>query len=277
MSYEGRASASDAQDVARTARQWPIYGRTSQPSYGSTGTCRITNVRVRAVAEFLLPDVQWLAPAAESGVPQRHRLWLLAIITPLVVGPIWCACLSWLPAPLGTLNGLILVAMLGMATVTDLRQRKIYNWTTYPAWGWALFLNVISGPSLLIGTVGLRDSLAGSAICFGWVFCAFVCSRGGAGDVKLAAAMGALLGCECGVLAVAFGYVVAGASILTVRILADGLGAFMRTEFQRARAIAFPNWFVPPPVDRRADWHGAIPLAPFFGVGTILALLWTNL
>ncbi len=182
-----------------------------------------------------------------------------------------------MPAQLGTLNGLVLIALLCASSVTDLRQRKIYNWTTYPAWGWALVLNSVSGSSASLGAVGLRDSLAGAALCFGCVFCAYLASRGGAGDVKLAASMAALLGWEQGILAVAFGYVVAAAAITTERIAVEGMGRCLRTVIRQLVTIVFPAGVLLPPREKPMIWQGSIPLAPFFSSGAILALLWKYL
>lgn len=83
-----------------------------------------------------------------------------------------------------------------VAAVTDLRSRRIPNWLTFPAIGIGLVLNTII-PALSQGLGGLKLGLLSSVvgcllllICFGlFGFLRFV----GFGDVKLMAAVGALV------------------------------------------------------------------------------------
>ena len=75
------------------------------------------------------------------------------------------------------------------AGVTDLRWRRIPNWLTYPAAPLAIALHAIAG-----GWPEAKVSLEGFGIAFA-VFLVFFLLRGlGGGDLKLAAALGALVG-----------------------------------------------------------------------------------
>jgi prepilin peptidase CpaA len=100
---------------------------------------------------------------------------------------------------------LVLVGLLLVASITDVRWRRVYNWTTYPGilvgvaangvatvWG----LDLASAWNRVLGCIGLYDSVAG---CVGCGFIMLVCyvffpGGVGGGDVKLLAMMGAFLG-----------------------------------------------------------------------------------
>lgn len=99
----------------------------------------------------------------------------------------------------------VLAGLLVAATSTDVRRRKVYNWTTYPgallallanglatAWG----LDLESPLNSRLGLVGLHESLAGCAVCGFIMLVCYVFFPGGVGggDVKLLAMMGAFLG-----------------------------------------------------------------------------------
>jgi prepilin peptidase CpaA len=75
------------------------------------------------------------------------------------------------------------------AAITDVRDRRISNWLTYPAMvaGLLLQLAVHGWPGLLLGIGGF--------LLFGGLFLVFHLVRAmGAGDVKLAAALGCIIG-----------------------------------------------------------------------------------
>jgi len=87
----------------------------------------------------------------------------------------------------------LLVAVL-IATVTDLRSRRIPNWLTVSALLLGFALNaLIAYPSPL---EGIWLSLKGFAIAFGLNLVMYMLHMTGAGDVKLLAAVGAMVGCS---------------------------------------------------------------------------------
>lgn len=94
---------------------------------------------------------------------------------------------------MGPLAWLLWIA-LGIAVVTDWRERKIYNWLTFPAFALALGLRMVGygfdGP----GT--LSEGLLGAAIGFVPFFALAWKGGMGMGDVKLVAVVGACLGWE---------------------------------------------------------------------------------
>ena len=83
----------------------------------------------------------------------------------------------------------IALAVAAIAAVTDVQRRRIPNWLTYPAVVLGVMLR-----GLLLGWKGMGSALAGCLLA-GGVFLLFYLVRAmGAGDVKLAAAIGSLLG-----------------------------------------------------------------------------------
>ena len=87
-------------------------------------------------------------------------------------------------------NSQLLVTLIVLAAaVTDLRSRRIPNWLTFSGCGAGVLLNWISA-----GPAGLRTSLCGLLLGF-CLYSLLYCLRAmGAGDVKLMAAVGAIVG-----------------------------------------------------------------------------------
>lgn len=123
----------------------------------------------------------------------------------------------------------ILIALLLVSAITDVRQNKIFNWTTYPGILIALLLNAFAAlwgeesASTVpwLGAVGLSQSLGGLLACGGLMLVCFVFFRIGGGDVKLMAMIGAYLGVELGIEALLWTFVLAaglGLIILVWRV-----------------------------------------------------------
>ena len=84
----------------------------------------------------------------------------------------------------------ILVAVIVLAAAaTDLRSRRIPNWLTLSGVCAGILLNWF-----LYATLGLRNSLTGMLLGFGVYFVLYCLRAMGAGDVKLMAAVGAIVG-----------------------------------------------------------------------------------
>src|SRR6476469_8821243 len=155
-------------------------------------------------------------------------LWIVALLLPLVVGPIWCIVWQGHIGWLGTLAGFVLFATLITSAITDFNYNRIYNWATYSAFLWAIVINIVATTTARydettppsaesVGVIGLRSlggigigyCLAGAAVCFIITLFAYDLSARGAADVKLATVVGAFLGFYGGIFAIAYSYIIA--------------------------------------------------------------------
>src|ERR1700686_1387531 len=85
---------------------------------------------------------------------------------------------------------MVLIVLLLAAAVFDVAYRRIPNWLTVTGVLLGVALNAIIGPP----EAGLLFSLAGLAVGFGVYAALYALRAMGAGDVKLMAAVGALVG-----------------------------------------------------------------------------------
>jgi prepilin signal peptidase PulO-like enzyme (type II secretory pathway) len=205
----------------------------------------------------------------------RRTAWCAALSIPLVLGPIWVCLVSPISATLaGTLGGFILAILLCVSSYTDFRWHRIPNWATYPAMLWALVLNAIPG-SLFdrLGGIGLSASLSGMMVCFGVMLLVYRVAGGGAGDVKLAAAVGALLGLQRGLVAIFWCYVLAATIGLIVAAWRVGPLRLAMLLLRQLGATLAPAWVAPPSDTDREILVAPVPLGLFFALGTLMSLL----
>lgn len=166
------------------------------------------------------------------------------------------------------LHHIILAAILLVATVTDLRSRRIPNWLTFPAMLLALCLHGATQ-----GWDGFLFSLSGLGLGLGVMLIPFVFGVMGAGDVKLMAAAGAFLGAAGVLKAFLFTSIAGGAYALivlaikpsllvaTLRNIRDTFGVFMATK----------QFSYTP-----AEGYGRLPKLAYgaaIAVGTVLSIL----
>lgn len=109
-----------------------------------------------------------------------------------------------------------LLGILAVALATDLAERKIFNWLTFPAIALGLGLNVWA-----YGLPGLQGSLLGLAVGAAVFVLGFLVGGMGAGDVKLMAAVGAWLGWPASMAAVLY-VTMLGGVIALVAAAANG-------------------------------------------------------
>jgi len=183
--------------------------------------------------------------------------------------------------------GPVLVLLL-VSTGTDLWRHLIFNWITYPAFGLALFtagVNDIAGGWVagtedgterrpLLGTVSFLDSLFGAVACFALLWVGYSLSRRrGAGDVKLATALGAWLGVRMGLSLVLHTYALAGVAVVVWLVLTVGPVRIGRFMLRWIGALILPRAVKPPAVADLPQVQKGVPMAPFFLAGTVLAVL----
>jgi prepilin peptidase CpaA len=232
------------------------------------------------------------AGEATLSMPMTKRTcWMYALALPLLAGPFWCLAWSFANHWLGSLSGLVLLAALATCTVTDVGRHRIYNWCTYSAFLWAILINIVAslwsapgeplvsgmgtalvGPTWL-GGVGIGQSVGGAALCFLITLAGYYMSGRGAGDVKLAAALGALMGVHHGVFAVAYSYIVAAVAIIIWSIWANGPLAIVKACLRTIGTFLGPWWPFPPSTSDRSLLLRPIPLGPYFAIGTLLVVL----
>lgn len=190
--------------------------------------------------------VAWLAPAL-----------LLALGRLVGFGPAgapWANPCSWL-----------VILLLLVVSATDLANRRIPNWATYTAMAWGLLAQGVlafSGQNPQTHRFGfppLAEALLGFLIGFLVFLVLYAVMGGGAGDVKLAGALGLFLG------PAALGEVLFNTILLAG--LVGGLWVFKKI-------------LVPTP-ETSLDWRGRarealrgkLPMAPLFLAG--LLIHWT--
>jgi prepilin peptidase CpaA len=220
------------------------------------------------------------APAVSA---RRQALrWAAALVGWPAAAAAWgWAVGRWLPdQPLGTCAAGAVLALLAVCTVTDLARHKIYNWATYTAALWALVLNACfpwgspDGGAFRPGAVGLLGSLAGAAVIFVVMLIVFRLSGPrGAGDVKLAAALGAWLGLERGLAALIYTYIAAGVFLLCWVLWTEGPVKVATTLGRRLGSLVAPRYVSPPSAEQRLLLQKPVPMAAFFTAGTLAALL----
>lgn len=248
-----------------------------------------TNDLFTATEPAPAPVFGWAAP--------KTRPWRTAWLLPLLVAVPWLVLMRGVGTTTfyAGLAGMLFCLLGTTATITDLLWRRIYNWATYPAIVWLLGLQLVvavvpepvtvADPSFrawsaasesvaqtiptLFALPALGDSIVGLVLGFGVMFVLYSIFGGGAGDLKLMTAYGALLGANQVLMTLAFGYILAGVVagcyllwVIGVRGMMVGIAHFMGL-LPRDYEVD-PAW--------KATLAKRMPMAPFFTVGAIIAL-----
>ena len=148
----------------------------------------------------------------------------------------------------------VAVAVASLAALLDLRTRRIPNWLTGAAFVGGIVLN-----SWLAGPAGAGAAVLGAALGLGLLLPFYVLRAMGAGDVKLLAALGALLAPH-GVAAVAvYGALVGGGMSLLVLALRGRLIVLARQALVLQR--------MPPPSGLTTPYGVAIAAGVYLSFG----------
>lgn len=157
----------------------------------------------------------------------------------------------------------IIFFLLLLATaVTDFVYKKIYNFITLPAIALGLIGNSVFG-----GWDGLKFSLLGLLIGSGVFFLIFIFGGMGGGDVKLMAAIGALMGSPFIVGAVFYSILVGGLLAIILMIWKGTLWSSLKNIFRSLYTSLVPG------LER-------VPLKPEnslpvpYGMAIVLGSLW---
>ena len=157
----------------------------------------------------------------------------------------------------------ILAAATGLAAVIDLRTRRIPNVLTG-----SLTVVGLGLAAAQLGTVGIGGAVVGFLLGFAFMLPGNVFGATGAGDVKLFAAAGALLGPSTTVRAFAFTAIAGGVLALVVALRRRRLA---HTISMTARLVTRDKSVVPaiesPAVDNRFAY------APAIAIGVVMAAL----
>lgn len=155
-------------------------------------------------------------------------------------------------------------AVLGLVLVVcvcfDLKERRIPNWITVPGLAAGLALHTWLG-----GTGGLVNALAGAAFGAAVMAIPFSLSWVGGGDLKLLAAIGALMGATFTMTALLFGLAAGG-------LMALGWLAFTGN-LARSLRYLFLVW-LPMPRVKPAALSSPIPFGPALALGVLVAMFW---
>lgn len=155
------------------------------------------------------------------------------------------------------ITGAVLLGFLIAATVTDIRENKIYNWTTYPGMVAGLLLNGWFG-----GWAGVEQSAAGFFLCGGVMVICFVLFNVGGGDVKLIAMMGAFLGLENGIEAMLWTFILGSLLGIAMLIARFGVVHLLRKSWEHLRLVWRAKGWIPPTEAERQPLQRWLFLAP---------------
>lgn len=179
------------------------------------------------------------------------------------------------------LAGLLpLLAILAAAVVADLRERRIPNPLVLAGivTGFLLHSLLPEGNGFLAkwpGSLGFLGSLQGLAIGAGAMFPLYFLRAMGAGDVKLMAAIGAILGPDDIVPVVMCTFIAGGMVSLLVAVAGGSTGQLFRNVHYMVQ-MTFLKTALPgrPGVEPPLQSVGSAPYAVAVALGTLGGLLW---
>lgn len=161
--------------------------------------------------------------------------------------------------------GAILVALAAVIIYTDVRYRRIPNVAVLAALVVGLAANTVAA-----GAHGLASSLGGAALAFGLMFLLHVFGQMGAGDVKLFAAVGAVVGAPL-VLPAFFVVMLTGCLLALLTMLRAGTARKTILGVLQFFASLLMGW-ERPRFDVPADRRQTIPYGVAITLGSLISL-----
>jgi Flp pilus assembly protein protease CpaA len=224
-----------------------------------------------------------------AAASSRDRLWAIAFVFP---GAVWlllqCAGAATGRSLWGTAL-VTLVVLVAVCAFTDTRWHKIPNWATYPAIAWALAVggavsyfgrvaqnNEVTPSFELLPSalpVSFGEAAVGAATCFLVMLAVHTVSGGGAGDVKLATAIGSIVGLKLGVLTICYAFVLAGVAALTIVIWSMGPSAVAKMLVRWIGNRMLPMVVASPDPAETQVLNRPLPLGVFFALATLMMLV----
>jgi len=163
------------------------------------------------------------------------------------------------------INFSLLILLAAVITYYDVRYRRIPNRLVLAALVSGLAVNAVFG-----GWSGMRASVVGCAVAFGLMLIMHVFGAMGAGDVKLFAAIGAIIGAHL-VLSTFSVVIITGAVLAVFSMLRAGTS---RVTMQRVLLILaglLPGWKIPR-FPAPADRSQTIPYGVAIALGSLISL-----
>lgn len=165
-----------------------------------------------------------------------------------------------------------LFIILGFATYTDLKSRKVYNKLTYPSLGIGLFCH-----TLALGWDGLFDGLLGALALFITGLVLFIGGAMRGGDVKLLTVVGAFVGWYSGFEVFFYAMLTGAVGGLVISTFNGYLIQMFKNMYMLVRSAArvaltgtTAAWETP-----ELDERSWLPFSTWIFLGTILT--WTTL
>lgn len=159
---------------------------------------------------------------------------------------------------------LVVLAVVCVATVADLRSRRIPNWLVFPFFGAGVVANCV-----LSGWHGLGHSLEGAGLGLLLYGILFFLGGMGAGDVKLCAAIGAWIGPMQLIYALVFTGLAGGLMALAWAVW----GGFLGELFQHTGDLAFGTKQDRGEAVLTNPKRRKMPYAPAIAIGTVISYL----
>ncbi|MDZ4851942.1 MAG: A24 family peptidase [Pirellulaceae bacterium] len=185
-------------------------------------------------------------------------------------------CVLVAPEFAGWLMGASLAVAMLTASWIDTKTRLIPNRLTYPL----ILFGVVGNLAMslfvsdeIAGVVGIEESLKGTGLCFSLMLLLFLSNATGGGDVKLATAIGAFLGPQDGIMAIAWCHVLAGIFVLVWMLSRVRMLQGLRSAWAYGETCILSRRLQPIALNFGSVAHKRIPMAAFFALGVLLTTL----